>query len=182
MGFMARGKSSIRRLASQDGAKENNMPKREETIDFSSFNENVDMKGLMADLSNAEAGTGDFPEIPHGKYEVVIDKLVLTTSKQGNPMMKCQMRIKGGQYSKCCLFYNQVVTNGFGLHSALEFLRGLDAMNKDDIRFEGDFNKFRDLIVDIKDAVDEQNLTFELEYGETDKGFDTFKVTDVFEN
>lgn len=158
------------------------MPKREETMDFTSFNDNVDMKGLMADLANAESGTsGDFPEVPHGKYEVTIDKLVLTMSKQGNPMMKCQMRIKGGQYNKCCLFYNQVVTNGYGLHSALEFLRSLDAYDGD-IGFKGDFNVLRDLIADIKDCVDDAKLSFELEYGQTEKGFDTYRVVEVFEN
>ena len=178
---MARARLNTARLVSQDGTKEYNMPKREETIDFSSFNENVDMKGLMNDLSNAEAGSGEFPEVPHGKYEVSIDKLTLSVSKQGNPMMKCQMRIKGGQYNKCCLFYNQVVTTGFGLHNALEFLRSLDAY-EGEIEFKGDFNKFRDLIADIKDNVDSDKLTFSLEYGTTDKGFDTFRIVEVFEN
>ena len=158
------------------------MPKREEIIDFSSFNDNVDMKGLMADLANAEnGGDGDFPEVPHGKYEVGIDKLILTMSKQGNPMLKVQMRIRGGQYNKCCLFYNQVVNTGYGLHNALTFLRSLDAY-AGEIEFEGDFNVFRDTIADIKDNIDADKLTFSVEYGQTEKGFDTFKIVEVFEN
>lgn len=157
------------------------MPKREEAMDFSSFNDSVDMKGLMADLANAESGNGgDFPEVPHGRYEVSIDKMLLTTSKQGNPMFKVQLRIKGGQYNKACLFYNQVVTTGYGLHSALEFLRSLDSGKA--VEFKGDFNALRDTIADVAEAVEEQKLTFGLEYGQTEKGFDTFKVIEVYEN
>lgn len=178
---MANVRQNTARQDSQDGSKENNMPRKDEIYDFSSFNDAVDMKGLMNDLSNAESNTGDFPEVPHGKYEVSIDKLLLTVSKQGNPMMKVQFRIKGGQYSKSCLFYNQVVNTGYGLHNALEFLRSLDAYDGD-VEFKGDYNVFRDMIADIKDNIDNDNLTFALEYGETEKGFDTFKVTEVFEN
>lgn len=163
--------------------KESGMPSREENFDFSSFNDSVDMKGLMTDLANAESGnSGDFPEVPHGDYEVGIDRMTLAVSKGGNPMLKVQMRIKGGRYNKACLFYNQVVTNGYGLHSALTFLRSLDVMKDDEVKFTGDFNALRDLISKIKEKVDEQNLTFALTYGTTDKGFDTYSIVEVFEN
>ena len=180
---MARERQNTGKPDLPAGRKERRMPKREENFDFSSFNEKTDMAGLMQDLANAESGKGgDFPEIPHGKYEVSIDRLALEVSKQGNPMLKCQMRIKGGQYNKCCLFYHQTVTNGKGLHDALEFLRDLDVVERDDVKFVGDFNKLRDLIGTIRDEIEKANLTYGIEYGENDKGFDTYKITDVFEN
>lgn len=183
MVYMAREKPNTGKPDSQAGIKERKMPKREEIIDFTSFNEKTDMAGLMQDLANAESGnSGDFPDIPHGKYEVSIDTLQLTVSKKGSLMMKCQMRIKGGQYNKCCLFYNQAVANGKGLHDALEFLRDLDVVERDDVKFAGDFNKLRDLINTIRDEIEKTNLTYGIEYGENDKGFDTYKITDVFEN
>ncbi|SHF43655.1 hypothetical protein SAMN02746091_02527, partial [Caloramator proteoclasticus DSM 10124] len=48
-----------------------------------------------------------------------------------------------------------------------------------EVEFES-FSQYNDLILDIHEAID-GNLEYAVEYGETSKGFKTFKITEVFE-
>ena len=49
-------------------------------IDFDKINRSVDLEGLRKDVENAsENGTGDFPTIPAGKYEVALVSLEIPT-------------------------------------------------------------------------------------------------------
>lgn len=139
------------------------------------FDQKIDTATLKEDAAKA-AEQGDFPEVPHGTYEVKIEKLELTESKSGKPMMACWMQILDGEYKGQRLFYNQVMHVGFGIHKANEYLRSLDT--DIDIEFEN-FKQFNDLLLDVHEAVD-GNLEFAVEYGE-ERGFNTFKITDVFE-
>ena len=45
-------------------------------MDFSKFDKMVDIEGLKKDIADVEAngGGGDFKDVPHGSYEVAIDK------------------------------------------------------------------------------------------------------------
>lgn len=43
-----------------------------------------------------------------------------------------------------------------------------------------DFAEYNDLMLDIAEYVDGK-FEYGLEYGENNKGFDTFKITDIFE-
>ena len=144
---------------------------------FDKFDKEIDVKGLKEDLKNVSANSTDFKEVPKGTYEVKIDKLELVESKSGKPMVSCWMRIIAGTYKNSLIFMNQVVHTSFGLHNANEFLKGLDSGV--DIKFES-FKQYHDLILDIHEAID-GSLEYAVEYGETKKGFSTFKITDVFE-
>lgn len=57
--------------------------------------------------------------------EVAINKLELTKSKKGDPMVTCWMKIVAGEYTNSLIFMNQVVTQGFQIHIVNEFLRAL---------------------------------------------------------
>ena len=71
---------------------------------------------------------------------------------------------------------NQVVTKGFQIHIANEFLRSLGT--NIDIRFES-FSQYANLIADVYEAIN-GNFEYALEYGES-KGFNTFEITEIFE-
>ena len=144
---------------------------------FAKFDKQFDVKGLKEDLKNVSANTADFKDAPHGTYEVKIEKLELVESKSGKPMVSCWMRILQGEYKNSMLFMNQVIHTAFGLHMANEFLRSLDTSI--DVTFES-FSQYHDLLLTIHEAVD-GNYEYAVEYGETSKGFSTFKITDVFE-
>ena len=143
------------------------------------FDKVVDVEGLKKDAKEAaENNGGNFKEVPPGTYEVEVDKLELKKSKKGDPMISCWMKVAAGEYKGSTIFYNQVVSSGFGLHNANEFLRSLDSGVKVD--FEN-FRQYNDMILDIFEAVN-GNLAYQLKYGKNSKGFNTYEIEEVFEN
>ncbi|WDC83307.1 DUF669 domain-containing protein [Caloramator sp. mosi_1] len=144
---------------------------------FAKFDKEFDIQGLKEDLKNVGAQEGQFKEVPFGVYEVKIEKMELVESKTGKPMLSCWMRILEGEYKNSMLFMNQVLSSAYGIHTANEFLRSLDSGI--DVEFES-FTQYNNLILDIYEAI-EGNLEYAVEYGETNKGYKTFKITEVFE-
>jgi len=140
------------------------------------FDKAIDTEGLKKDVQEASQGQVSFKEVPHGKYEVEIEKLELVASKKGDPMVSCWMKILQGEFKGNRIFMNQVITKGFQIHIANEFLRSLDSGV--DIEFET-YAQYGQLLMDVHEAVD-GNLEFAVEYGEN-KGFNTFKIEEVFE-
>lgn len=140
------------------------------------FDEMIDTKALKEEVEKASE-QGEFPEIPPGTYEVRIEKLELGESKSGKPMMVCWMEILDGEYKGQKLFYYQVIHVGFGIHKANEFLRSLESGLE--VKFEN-FKQYNDLLMDIHEAIDEK-LEYAVEYDQDKKGFNTFKIVEVFE-
>lgn len=143
-------------------------------IDFSKFDKKVDLEGLKKDIE--ESSSNDFKEVPLGTYEVAITKLELGESSKGDPMVKVWFKILEGEYKGSLIFMNQVVNKGFQIHIVDEFLRSLDT--DIEIAFES-YSQYAELLADVYEAI-EGNFEYALEYGEN-KGFNTFKITDVFE-
>lgn len=153
-------------------------------MDFSKFDKMVDIDGLKKDIADAEANGGgaDFKDVPHGDYEVSIDKLELTeTKKTGKPMVSCWMKIvSDGELKGQHIFMNQVITQGFQIHIMNSFLRSLLPDDSGiDVEFTG-YADYNDLLLDITEYIDGK-FEYGLEYGENNKGFDTFQITDIFE-
>lgn len=148
-------------------------------VDFSKFDQSVDLEGLKKDIEDVEknGGSGDFEDVPLGEYEVKITKLEQVLSKKGDPMFTCWFKVLSGQYKDRLIFMNQVITQPFQIHIVKEFLKSLDS--DFDVDFES-YNQFAQLILDIHENIDGV-LEYALEYGETNKGFSTFKIKDVFE-
>lgn len=142
------------------------------------FDKMVDVENLKKDVAEVAENGLQFREVPDGKYEVKIEKMELKESKSGRPMLSVWMKILGGEYTGQLIFYNQVIDMGFGLHNANEFLRSLDSGI--DVEFEN-FTQYNNLIMDIHEAIDGK-LEYGLEYGTNSKGYNTYKITDVFEN
>ena len=72
---------------------------------------------------------------------------------------------------------NQVITQGFQVHIVNKFLRSLDTgLEIEFVNYSG----YAKLLNDVKESIDKQKLEYGIEYGEK-KGFNTFKITDVFE-
>lgn len=144
-------------------------------IDFSKFDKKVDLEGLKKDIE--DSSNNDFKEVPCGSYEVAITKLELTESKKGNPMLSCWMKVvSDGEFKNSLIFMNQVVTSGFQIHICDEFLRSLGT--DVEVEFES-YSQYADMILDIFEKI-EGNFEYGLVLGEN-KGFKTYKITDVFE-
>ena len=142
------------------------------------FDKQVDVEGLKEDVKEAAENKIEFKEVPEGRYEVKIEKMELKESKKGRPMVSIWMKILAGECKGQLIFYNQVVDMGFGLHNANEFLRSLDSGL--DVTFEN-FRQYGNLIMDIHEAIDGK-LEYGLKYGKNSKGYNTYEITDVFEN
>lgn len=147
-------------------------------MDFSKFDKQVDLEGLKQDIMEAEEnGGGDFKEVPHGKYEVAITKLELTESKKGDPMVSVWFKVTNGEYEGSLIFMNQVITQGFQIHIADEFLRSLETTV--DVQFES-YSQYAEMLADIFEEI-EDKVEFVLDYGENKKGYNTFEIIDSFE-
>lgn len=142
------------------------------------FDEKIDTEGLAKDTKEAaENGGGNFKEVPLGTYEVEINKLELTKSKKGDPMLSIWFKIIAGEYKGSLIFYNQVMSQGFGIHNANEMLRSLDSGVE--VEFVN-FKKYHEMLLDILEAVD-GNLEYAIKYDQNSKGYNTYEITDVFE-
>ncbi|MEC1377340.1 DUF669 domain-containing protein [Heyndrickxia oleronia] len=156
-------------------------------FDWSKFDKQVDLESLQADVKEVEenGGSGDFEPLPDGKYEVAVEKLELTESKKGDPMLTIWFKVVAGEFENQRIFYNKVMQpqndKAFGLqvHQNNEMLRALWDCEKDDVEFKS-FKQYADLILDIHEEIDGQ-FEYLLEKGTNKGGFDTFEIVEVFE-
>ena len=144
---------------------------------FEKWNESADLKGLQDDIKDAQDNNKEFEKVPHGEYEVKVDKMELKASKKGDPMVSIWFTILEGEYKKSKLFLNQVITQGFQIHIVNELLKSM----KTDLVIEFvDYKQYAELLLDVAEECDTNNLEFALKY-EDNKGYDKFTITEVFE-
>lgn len=144
---------------------------------FDKWNEQIDGAKLAEEVKGVAANAGDYKEVPHGDYEVKVEKMELRESKSGAPMVAIQFRILEGEFKNSCLFMNQVVTQPFQIHIANEFIRSLDSGIA--IDFDGNYKHYNDNILDVHEAIDKEKLEFLLSYTES-KGYPRYKIKEVF--
>ena len=61
---------------------------------------------------------GDFETVPDGKYQVAVEKVELTQSSTGNPMLKWTLRILAPRFANRFLWRNSVFT-----HNTLKYVK-----------------------------------------------------------
>jgi hypothetical protein len=149
---------------------------------FAQWDKAVDMEGLQKDIAEAKQNSGgnDFKEVPHGEYEVSIEKMELKATKKGDPMVSVWMKICDGDFKGSMIFMNQVITQGFQIHIVNEFLRSLvqDCADAPDVEFKS-YSQYSNLLMDIHELIAE-SFEYAVNYSQTKKGFNTFEITDVF--
>lgn len=150
---------------------------------FAQWDNAVDVEGLQKDIHEAEQnGGGNFKEVPHGKYEVSIEKMELkATKEEKKPLVSVWMKIvSDGEFKGSLIFMNQVITQGFQIHIVNEFLRSLiqECADAPDVEFKS-YAQYSELLMDIHEAVAD-DFEYAIDYGQTKKGFDTFKILEVF--
>ena len=148
---------------------------------FAKWDNAVDVEGLQKDIQEAaENSGGNYKEVPHGKYEVAIEKMELKASKKGDPMVSVWMKIVGeGEFKGSLIFMNQVITQGFQIHLVNEFLRSLTKnCAVPTIEFKS-YSQYANLIMDIHEMIAD-SFEYALNYGVTKKGFDTFTIEEVY--
>lgn len=141
------------------------------------FDNAIDTKGLAEDVKEAAENGQSFKDVPHGDYEVAVDKLELVASKAGDPMVSIWFKVLAGDFKGSRIFMNQVITQGFQIHIVNELLRSMDTGVE--IEFVT-YKQYGNLLMDVMEAID-GNLEFALSYKEGKKGFSTYEITEVFE-
>ena len=146
---------------------------------FEKWNKNTDLAGLRNDIEEAQKDSGNrtYETVPHGNYEVKVDKMELKPTKKGDPMVSIWFTILDGKYKNSKLFMNQVVIKGFQLNIMNEFLRSMETGVN--IEFV-DYAQYVDMLLDVAEACDTNKLEFAVKY-EDNKGYDKFTIFDVFE-
>ena len=141
------------------------------------FDREIDIEGLQKDVQEAAENGANYREVPHGEYEVKIEKLELVESKAGDPMVTVWFKVLAGDYKGSMIFMNQVITKGFQIHIMNEFLRSLDSGY--DVEFRS-YSQYGQLLMDIHEAIDGE-LEYLLKYSEGKKGFSNYEIVDVYE-
>ena len=129
------------------------------------------------------ASSGEYPEIPVGKYEVKIDKMEAKMSKSNNPMVSIWFKILEGNFKDSIIFYNGTYHEDWMRHRVVEFLSEIldDDNHKAEINLilkDYDINVVNDFVMDIHEQVDGQ-FEYLLDYG-LKKGYNTYKIEEVF--
>jgi hypothetical protein len=144
---------------------------------FAKFNQEMDKDLIQQEINEASANS--FEDVPVGKYEVAVTRLEVKPTKNGDKVMiTCTFKILDGQYKGRLIFFNQVIMTGFQIHMANQFLRSLDT--GEEIEFK-DYDQYSDMVKVIDKVIQVSELEYGLEYSKSDKGYDQYKITDVYE-
>lgn len=151
-------------------------------IDFDKINRSVDLEGLRKDVENASAnGTGDFPTIPAGEYEVALASMEIkgTKADPNRPMLAVSFKILTGEYKNQRIFMNRVLlgtkNDANMIKSAEGWLASLDSGVS--TIFE-DYKQFNQVVMDVGEAIDGK-LEYVVDY-DPDR-FNSISVEEVFE-
>lgn len=151
-------------------------------IDFDKINRSVDLEGLRKDVENASAnGTGDFPTIPAGMYEVALASMEIkgTKADPNRPMLAVSFKILTGEYKNQRIFMNRVLlgtkNDANMIKSAEGWLGSLDSGVS--TVFE-DYKQFNQVVMDVAEAIDGK-LEYAVDY-DPDR-FNSISVEEVFE-
>lgn len=141
------------------------------------FDKAIDTNGLAEDVKNS--ASGQFKTVPHGEYEVSIEKMELVAAKESKkPMVSIWFKVLSeGEYKGSLIFYNQVIEQGFQVHIVNEFLRSLDSGL--DIEFKT-YKQYGNLLMDVHEAISGK-LEYALKFSEGKNGFSKYEITEVFE-
>jgi len=153
-------------------------------IDYSKFEQNVDMEALQQDVENAN----DFEDVPDGTYIVGIDKMEIKETKAGDKLMfSVAAKIKEGEFQNRLLFFNRVIcgnssprwTDAQAIKSVITWVNKLLAPGEAPVEFVN-YEDFDCQILDVFQSVKD---TVEIEMEWKAKNFNPmhFEADDVYE-
>lgn len=149
---------------------------------FEKWNSQIDADAFSQEVAEIDqnGGTGTFEELPVGNYEVKVEKMEIKASKKGDPMFACRFKVVNGQHKGRLLFMNQVILQPFQVHIVNDFLRSLVDGFDIDVRFDGNYSHYNDLVLDIMEAIDGQ-CEYELAFTKSDKGYNQYEIVNIFD-
>ena len=146
---------------------------------FEKWDSEIKIEDLIKEEKNIGNSTAksELEPVPYGTYEVKVKKMEIKASKNNDPMLSVWFEVVTGDYKGRLIFMNQLINTPYGLHNAKEFLRSLDSALEVDFV---NFTQFKNLVLDILENID-GCLEYALEYSQNKKGYNQFKIIEVFE-
>ena len=152
-------------------------------IDFSVFDQNVDVEQLANDVANAP--DTEFEEVPDGKYIVSIEAMEIKLTKAADKLMfAVQCKIKEGNQKGRMIFFNRVISgnkssekwnDGKAIKSVITWLEKLETETVPEFFNYQDFaDCVLDIFQEVKDAVE-----VEVEY--KSDNFNPISIKEVFD-
>ena len=154
---------------------------------FEKYSSKINSEELAASQKEiqANATSTDRPEIPAGKYEVRVDNIEAKNSKNGNPMVSIQFRILAGKFEKSCIFYNGVFHEDWMRHRVAKMLSDLIADGDNtamvNLILKGSLSEVNNFCMDVAEDISGKKLEYLLDYGVDKKGYQTYKIAEVYE-
>ena len=154
---------------------------------FEKYSSKINSEELAASQKEIKdnASSTDRPEIPAGKYEVKVDNIEAKNSKNGNPMVSIQFRILAGKYEKSCIFYNGVFHEDWMRHRVAKMLSDLIADGDNtamvNLILKGSLSEVNNFCMDVAEDISGKKLEYLLDYGVDKKGYQTYKIAEVYE-
>ena len=146
--------------------------------------QNFDLKidnTLLNDIANASSNSGEFEELPLGRYEVKINSMQLTQSKNGDPMTKTIFEVVQGQYKGRYMFKNSVIYKG-DRNDAWRLKQELTFINSLQPNSQVNFYSFSDFEKQISNAfadINSRKLEYLVEIKEKNN-FRTYSIIEVY--
>lgn len=154
---------------------------------FEKYSSKINSEELAASQKEIQANSTstDHPEIPAGKYEVKVDNIEAKTSSKGNPMVSIQFRILAGKFEKSCIFYNGVFHEDWMRHRVAKMLSDLIADGDNtamvNLILKGSLSEVNNFCMDVAEDISGKKLEYLLDYGVDKKGYQTYKIAEVYE-
>lgn len=154
-------------------------------IDFSAFDDKVDLDELQKEVENAN--DTDFEDVPDGKYIVSIEKMEIKLTKaQDKLMFAVQCKIKEGEQANRMIFLSRVISgnkntekwnDGKAIKSVCTWVNKLLDEDEEPIDFVN-YQDFSDQILDVFQAI-QGKIEMEVTYA-ADK-FNPITIEEVFD-
>ena len=152
---------------------------------FDKFDKQVNQADIKKKMEEARENGGGNREIPVGRYFVSIEKIEAKETKKGDPMISVWMNILEGEFKNSKIFHNLVIQvggqwEGLQWNNAIDFIdslgTGIENTNPHSIGHLATWAE------EVFEDIDEKGLEYDLDYSKTKKGYDVYKIEEVFQD
>ena len=154
-------------------------------IDFSAFDEKVDLQELQNEVQNAP--DNDFADVPDGTYIIGIEKMEIKLTKaQDKLMFAVQAKIKEGEQANRMIFFNRVISgnkvsenwnDGRAIKSVCTWVNELLGEDETPVEFIN-YQDFADQILDVFQSI---QGAIEVEVDYKADAFNPITIKEVFD-
>ena len=154
-------------------------------IDFSAFDEKVDLQELQNEVQNAP--DNDFADVPDGTYIIGIEKMEIKLTKaQDKLMFAVQCKIKEGEQANRMIFFNRVISgnkvsenwnDGRAIKSVCTWVNELLGEDETPVEFIN-YQDFADQILDVFQSI---QGAIEVEVDYKADAFNPITIKEVFD-